>query len=401
MRLKKIFYLGFNNFFYNKNNRFNIMFITLPLIVMIVSCSIYKTFSVFIDNDNLNNVLHRVLFVYSNEDTNTMVNKLKNIKEISQISNSLNFTSGGYIKEFLSNDFTGEIFIYGLDEKNLPKISNGDIKKYSKSSNDTIYMICPNIIYPDTSITDDKNWKKRNGIDTKTFFGKKLNLVRENTDKSISVEIIATYDTKENNASQYQCYSTPFGSSLINNVFGENKIQENFSIVVVNKFTNVSKVQKEISALGYESSGIQDDMTYFANNILKNGIYVFIIIFIISFIFIYVSYSKNLLKRNKEIYLLRVIGYNKRITSLIFNIECIFTGIFSWCFGVIISFIIIGLYGYYLHSLSIGNSKIDILFSNKSLILTFIFSIILPVLVFYITFLSKKGSLIKNIKENN
>lgn len=401
MKLKKFLYIGLNNFFKNKNNLFNIIFMTLPLIVMIVSCSIYKTFNVFINNDNLNNILHRVLFVYSNEDTSVMVNKLEDIKEISQVSNSLNFTSGGYVKEFLSNDFTGEIFIYGLNERNLPKISSGSIEKYTKNTDNTIYIVCPSIIYPDTSILDDKNWKKRNGINTKNFFEKSLNLTRKNSQKSISIEIVATYDTKENNASQYQCYSTPESSSKINNFFGENKVQENFAVVVVDKFTNINKVQKKILNLGYESSTIQDDMTSFANNILKTGIYVFFIIFLISFLLIYVSYSKSLLKKNKEIYLFRIIGYSKKITSLIFNVECFFTGLFSWIFAVIISLIIILLYGVYLHSLSIGNSNINILFSYKSLVFTFIFSIVLPIIIFQLNFLIKKGSLIENIKENN
>lgn len=401
MKLKKFLYIGLNNFFKNKNNRFNIIFMTLPLIVMIVSCSIYKTFNVFINNDNLNNILHRVLFVYSNEDTSIMTDKLEKINDISQISNSLNFTSGGYVKEFLSNDFTGEIFIYGLSAKNLPKISNGNIKKYSKNTSDTIYIVCPSMIYPDTSISDDKNWRKRNGINTIKFLEKKLNLTRKIPGKSISVEIVATYDTKENNATQYQCYSTPENNLRINNFFGENNIQENFAIVIVDKFTNISKVQKKILNLGYESSIIQDDMTYFANNILKIGVYVFFVIFLISFLLIYISYSKNLFKKNKEIYLLRVIGYNRKITSLIFNIECFFTGLFSWIFAVIISLIIVVLYGIYLHSLSIGNSNIDILFSYSSLIFTFIFSIFLPIIIFQINFLMKKGSLIENIKENN
>ena len=142
-------------------------------------------------------------------------------------------------------------------------------------------------------------------------------------------------------------------------------------------------------------------MTYFANNILKIGVYVFFVIFLISFLLIYISYSKNFFKKNKEIYLLRVIGYNRKITSLIFNIECFFTGLFSWIFAVIISLIIVVLYGIYLHSLSIGNSNIDILFSYSSLIFTFIFSIFLPIIIFQINFLMKKGSLIENIKENN
>lgn len=399
MKYSKFFYLGLNNFIKNKNNKFSCIFIILPLIILISSLSIYKTFSIFIDNDNSNNILHRILFVNSSESNNTMIEKIKVLNNVTQISNSLDFTSGGYIEEFSTSNFTGEIFIYGLRKENLPTIVDGKIDKYE--SEDSIYLVCPDIIYPDTSISFDKNWKKKTGINTLKYFNQKLSLVRKEDTKKVNVEIIATYSTKENNATQYQCYASPKNNKKINTTFGYEKIQEGFIVVVVDKFTNITNVQIKLNKYGYNSVSIQDDMTYFANNILHTGLYISFIVFFVSFIIIFISSGKNLLKRSKDLYLFRIIGFSSKCSCLIFGFELFLVGIFSWLVSILLSKIFMLLFGMYIHGQSIGNSKIDILFSYESLYISFILAILLPILTFFIQYIMKKGTLIEKIKEEN
>lgn len=381
----------------NKIIFFSSFFLMVSLILIIITLSMTKTIKQYVLNDNNNNLNHRTFLISSSETGNLseIYKNLIKIENVNQVSETYEYRWNGYIEEFQNNDYNGYIELTGLIKENVPKINQGSLENYDRED-EVIQIVCPSKLMPDYNIMFDPKWKDKKIVNTSDYFGKILTM-KENEIES-HYEIIATYDTSENNADEYQCYTSPKNVSDLYLKTTGTLSSDGYLIAIVDKYDNVDKVLNVIQELGYNYLVVQETSDNLINYIFKIGTIISTFMLIVTILIIYINYGKMIKSRNYELYLLKILGYDFNQIKLLLVIENILVGVGTFFCSTIISVIGLQIFQFYLYSSSIGNSKIVVYLSWNAVIIAMILAIMLPIISIIFSFKNKNNSLVSEIK---
>ena len=373
MKLKDTIKLNLIHIFRNSKNKYyilaSVILSTLLLFILNFKTNMYN----YINNTIIENVGFRTILIGPNYDYDDYgLDTIKNIKHISYTySSKYAFTS--IESSFKNNYFDGIITLMPSKLINNNNLSNGEV-------------ICPINFYPSSSADEllVNNSKSLSGksLLNKTFTIKYNDYIKE-------LKIISLYDSVSTSTIANTCYVS---DGLITEI---RDYQESSNegviygiIAVVDKKENVNDVLNKLTNLGFDASiELEADTSMFNNiNIICNTLSIIITLALILIIYFYIK--KKIYNDNKNIGILRSIGFNKLNLYLYYLNEILLLSLISFIISVII---FIGLFFLikYIYINKYINKIVQISLYLKDFVIPIIIIIILPLLASSIMVIKK------------
>jgi len=218
-----------------------------------------------------------------------------------------------YNDEWQSKYTDGNIWINVANNNTIPKITKGN--KFPKD--DDYYLICPEILYANSSINSSKDIyhiRKKDGIDMSKYLDKYINFKEEVIideeigEKEINAKIIGLYKVDKYLSTDNICYSNANLRRKTYDMYYEDANLEvyeyvknpNSALIIIDNYNNHDEVVNKLSELGYHVEAYAE---YDPNTLkdLNNNSKIFsIIILIICIVLITIFLLRNTLSRKEE-----------------------------------------------------------------------------------------------------
>ena len=331
-------YFGLSNKYnrYSKTKRKKIIIMILAFFLIILIFSFKKSMNLYISEGLKKDLSYRLLFVDQDGsyEQSSIINDILNIRHVDDVFLNdyyLNVLSLKQIdeKNFINNSF----YLIGINEKNSPKI------KYGKFFSNENEIICPINFYPDSNIENSNNIKRTSIINTKKYlnsiFNASYNIYDKDfnaTEVEIKLKLVGVYENNPSYIDENICYAP---RSLIKKIYDESYQNIDFTDtyssinVLVDDSNNINYVMEELSNKNYNVT-----MAVSLNNTLIDminiGSYIVsIFVLIIGITIINFINKSNISEKQKEISILRCVGFPKKAIKKMLYIENIFIGILS------------------------------------------------------------------------
>ena len=290
-----------------------------------------------------------------------------------------------YNDEWQSKYTDGNIWINVANNNTIPKITKGN--KFPKD--DDYYLICPEILYANSSINSSKDIyhiRKKDGIDMSKYLDKYINFKEEVIideeigEKEINAKIIGLYKVDKYLSTDNTCYSNANLRRKTYDMYYEDANLEvyeyvknpNSALIIIDNYNNHDEVMNKLSELGYHVEAYAE---YDPNTLkdLNNNSKIFsIIILIICIVLITIFLLRNTLSRKEEFKIYHYLGYtssNIIILNIISNLIIMFA-------SLILSLLLSLIYKYVLkiiiYNYPFFFNKMEVMLSIRSLLLIFI-----------------------------
>lgn len=373
MKLKDTIKLNLIHIFRNSKNKYyilaSVILSTLLLFILNVKTNMYN----YISNTIIENVGFRTILIGPNYNYDDYgLNTIKNIEHISYTYSS-KYASTSIESSFKNNYFDGIITLMPsklIDNNNL---SNGE-------------AICPINFYPSSSadelLVDNSKSLSGRSLLNKTFTIKYNDYLKE-------LKIISLYDSISTSTIANTCYVSDKVIKEIRDYQESSNEGVIYGIIaVVDKKENVTDVLNKLTNLGFDASiELEADTSMFNNiNIICNSLTIIISLALILIIYFYIK--KKIYNDNKNIGILRSIGFNKLSLYLYYLNEILLLSLISFIISVII-FITLFLLIKYIYINKYINKIIQISLYLKAFLIPIIIIIILPLLASSIMVIKK------------
>ncbi len=389
----------------NKMTIYNIIFLTIMILLMIFLFTYKETIKNYLDVDVYNSTFTRFFANkiaedernWTREELDSMQKEIRKIPHVKFTTYQYAFGTTFQIPELTNDILNGYIIGYAASNDTLPEIVKGNNFPDDKGN----YLICPENFYPTSVYVDRYKLSAKDKVDINSYLNKKITLAFDTyagEHKTSDFEIIGFYKNDKNNFDEDTCYTNrssmiEIGKKLyegaIDEVSGKNTIDEQTQIFIqIDNFKNTEFVKKELKNLGY----IVEDAFYFAPenlNKITNNLNIFIGISIICIIIIEIMLFKNFKIENENNFnLLYVLGYKKKNILITFIFSNLIQIIISLLSSVILLFIAIGIILLILNVHPFIFSKFRVCFNFSSIVLV-IGITLLSALVNYLTIRKK------------
>lgn len=387
MSTKDYIFLIKKSLFHKKINILKVFLLVLSMSLLILSCSFSKTFMNFLDNSVNGNVSYKVLLV---DKLNVNKKEIESIKGVSFVISNAEYSA--YVK----TNNNEKILLYGVPQNYIEVISGKSMNNYELTDN---ILICPSHFYlgeEPEEINDEFFNYLYDGIN---YLNHKLIL-----NDGVSFKVIGIYDEEKYTYGEYNvCFTTFENVKKINSQLYEdceNCLNEDDTslYVIVDSYENKKAVSNTLKQLNYEVR----DMVTINTDSVSLITYIFLgissIIFLITFVIVLITNIKFSQYNEKNNLIYKALGYEDKILLKINYIESILISIISFILTII--FVVISysiLHKTYINDIRTGFS---IQISGFSIILSLIICIILSLLSTYFTIKNNKKTIIKGLEDN-
>ena len=312
--------------------------------------------------------------------------ELKSIDHISYVSREYDvgtFTLSN--QEWHNSKVDGDIWVYVANNNTLPKIVKGS----NYMDEEQNYLVCPEILYPSSSLNDTKEAKKiskKDGIKMNKYLDKVITFEEEvlneegtYTKKEVKAKIVGLYKVNQYDIKDNTCYGNISLRKETYENYYENANKENYeyipnpssALIIIDNYDNSDKVIEELNRLGYNVEPYAEYDPETLETLNNNSKIFSIIILIVCLILISVFLLRNTISRKEEYKVYKYLGYtNQNILILIIlsNIVIMTTSlllslVLSIAYKVLLQ-VIVSFYPFYF-------SKMEVLLSTKNLFIVF------------------------------
>ena len=248
----------------------------------------------------------RILYLLLDDDCDRgkLIENLENSEHVEDAFLEDEYSTFGIINEYQSDEFTGEVLLIGVDPGMQKIIAGSDL-------NDSEYgMICPSSIYPEI-FYDENPYDYRKNIDISSDVGNILTL-KYGGIKEFKLKLLGVFDRSFDYTDPNVCYVTHKTLRYLNDNTYDYDISSNSGIyVLIDDLKNREKL--------YEYKGVEDVylVTTIRSDKLQNIIFVLGIFttIMISFIVVmsYLFTNRQIINNYRNIGILRIVGYSKKI----------------------------------------------------------------------------------------
>ncbi len=403
MEIKSITYISYKNLTRRKTQVFfNILLISLTLVLFILTMSLMDSVNRFILSQTRDDAKFRTLNVYYNTDIiqsrNEVVENMKNVNHIIEAYPQSGVFGGKIINVTQISDNGKKDFIdlgiRACSNGNTPKVLAGSTFK----KNDAKVGIIPKLFYPNSDFKISYSKENVDFIDGEKMIGKTI-VIRyyaydfsdEGQPKVVKsfdyhFKVVGVYDAVKNYDDPF-CVYLPYRDvlNMQNNVEkyskGLAKSVNNAVTAVVDKSQNTNKVIKKLNEIGYSANALSNangsaDQTSY---IVIIGLILGMLLLILAFVVVSLTTISSIKKRTPEIGMLKAIGYtNKNITGII-CFEMLLISIISLIIVLIICTIIFCFFTYLIkHSLTMYLQAFNPVINRLSIIVSIVIGILLP-----------------------
>lgn len=338
MKIRSAAALAFKNLArYKKHNIAVLILMIISEAIMIFTLCMSSSLKSYMYSAVINSVDGRIIYVAATsldidmpeKDLIKAVGRQKHIVTAQpQSSQSI----GGICKSLagMINNSDGEIGLSGANENTTPPVIYGrNIKSGERHAG-----IIPVDFYPDSSAGAGKTYGKT--LDGRKFIGKNITVNYKYF--TYTFKVVGVYNSSDCEESQADCFIPYDDVSLIgkeSRAHDKIKASEGIPpiIAVVDSYDNVGGVIKSLTAQGYNADRkieTNNSLGFFINAV---GITLSLIVGIIAFISIILFTLNSVKNREKELGLMKALGYTGGGVMLILNMETLLTGLISFVFA--------------------------------------------------------------------
>lgn len=316
MKLIDMLKIEIKEFYKNKANYFNIIFISIAVSITIFCLVFSNSLNNYWNQSVKKMVDYRTFFVYYDPDEKTEKEALAELQSYNTIESISPYTS--YIInmrmfEGLNHDTEINLFLFGVPKDTI-SISNGEnIDNYNSSDK---VMVCPENIFYEYK---KENKIEKKGINLNNLLGKQFSLKFIDDDtKTENFRLIGTYDSSMRQGKENFCYTNSDIVTNLNLYYQPEAFKEEegiiYPLVVRLKSTDdIHETLKRFEKNHFYTNGdpvVKIDTTI-GNKILNLITTIGLLVGIISIIVIILISIKNQYKRNKKYAILKTLGYNR------------------------------------------------------------------------------------------
>ncbi len=317
------------------------------------------------------------------EDT---VNELKKIEHIAFMSRE--YDLGVFSlrnKEWKSKYIDGLIWINIANNNTLPILTKGQNFVDDKEN----YLICPEILYPNSTINNSKESKRipnKSGINMEKYLNKTilfeeevLNEENEIAISTIEAKIIGLYKVNKYEINDNICYGNINLRKETYNKYYENADKESIdynpnpdaALIIIDNYNNYDNVMDKLNELGYHIEAYSEFDQDTVETLKRNSNIFSFIIIIICLLLVSIFLLINTISQKEEYKMYRYLGYtNGNIFTLNITSNIIMM-IASLIISLILSFIYIIVIKLIISFYPFFFSKMEVLLSLKYLFIIF------------------------------
>ncbi len=387
MSIKDILNFSLLMFLRNKKKKFYIFIMIVCALLSIGIFSFNANFQNYLNQAISKNIGFRTLVVFPKKSVDDYgKSELLGFEHIQEVYSTKYDTFFGQT-DLNNEQYDGKInLIYG-SSKLLPKVVYGR----TFESNETNVAICPLSFYPSSSLS---SMKKENILDGTKLLNNKFKIkyysykwdkehIPIDKEYEKEFEIVGLYSSENTMNFNNECFVSNVDLKEILDITIPNDEYEEVTygfFAIVDDTKNVDKVIKTLEDAGFDDVSVRANIDTDILNTINKTTFVFIIVIIISIVFLtYLYTKKKILNEKNVIGNLRMCGYNEGNVKVLYLSESLITNIFSFLIGLVL-FLSIYTYLKLTMFLQFSYLGIEIVFDYNSLIFTIFIVIILPTL---------------------
>lgn len=385
MRNKDLVNLSLKNVVRNKKNIFNILLLSMFIILIIFVFSLDKSFNSYLKNGIEKNISYRTLFVnnLSNDKLDTFFKNLNSINHVVAVFPDSQYLTAISFSKIGNTDLKGSFLLQGAQKNTAPEIAFGT----NLSESDPNGIICPINFYPKDNVDELNSINKNTIINMNSFLNKKIIIdsnFKINDGKTNELKIIGIYQNSPNFVDENVCYANYNTVESINKSMNPTlswNSENDSTMVQVDNAKNVSKVEQKIYELGYPSTRAFMVDTALFSTLHYGALMISSIVILLAVIIITLINRKRLKDKLREINIYRSIGYNNNDIKKIIICENLIIGIISLILSLLITIILVSIL------ICIQNYK-PYIFSKLPIEISYISFVVAILLVFIVSFIA-------------
>lgn len=338
-----------------KSTIFNIIFITIAVLIVLAINTYSDTAINFMNSEIYNSIYYQGLEVLTigEKDRKVAREKLEEIEHVSIVTDFYNYNLRIGTDEFKNEKLEGDIQLYIGNNNTLPEIVLGT----NFPDNEGNYLVCPENFYPTLNLNNLRTVSSKYAVDIDNYLNKNVTFNYKSNaltnDYEITYKIVGFYKNR-NYLDSNLCYAQENTmneivmnsySDDIDPVTGESNLNYQTSFFVqVDNIGNLEKVEEEITKLGYRFEENAEVVPEYFENIQNTSNNVsYIVIIVTAILLLIISYKQ--FAENKTIYtLLKYLGYKKESVISISFLSSLIQAIFSLFVAMLIFFIVYALF---------------------------------------------------------
>ena len=385
MRNKDLVSLSLKNVIRNKKNIFNVLLLSMFIILIIFVFSLDKSFNSYLKNGIEKNISYRTLFVsnLNNDKVDTFFKNLSSIDHVVAVFPDNQYLTAPSFSKIGNTDLKGSFLLQGAQKNTAPTIAVGN----NLSETNTNGIICPINFYPKDNVDELNSVNKANIINMNIFLNKKIVLDRSfkiNDEKTNELKVIGLYQNSPNFVVENVCYANyntiESINKSINPTYSWNS-ENDSTMVQVDNAKNVNEVEYKIYELGYPSARAFMVDTALFNTLHYGALIISSIVILLAIIIITLINRKRLKDKLREINIYRSIGYSNNDVKRIIICENLIIGIISLILSLLLTIVLV------LILFCIQNYK-PYIFSKLPIEISYIFFALAILLVFIVSFIA-------------
>lgn len=316
----------------------------LAFFVIILMFSFKKSMNSYIYNGLKKDLSYRMLYVDQNgtDDEKTTIDNLKKVEHVEDAFLNDYYLTILYLKQINNENYKNNSFyLIGINEKNTPEIVNG---RNIKEDNE---IICPIDFYPNSDIDNLRKIKKSSLINTNKIIDATIKVVHNIYDKDFNatateknLKVVGTYKNNPSYIDENVCYGT---HNIIQKIYDESYRNIDSSDVyssinvLVDDISNVESVTSDLTNLNYNVGKVVSLNNTIINAVNIGTYIISLFVLLVGIIIIIFINKNNMSQKEKNISVLRCLGYSKKTIKKILYIENILVGITSLICACVIS----------------------------------------------------------------
>lgn len=330
---------------------FNILFISISILV-VLGINTYSDSAInYLNNDVYNSVSFKSLQVLTNEDDDIekIEEALESLENVSVVTNFYAYSDMLNTKEFVNKKMDGIVTLYVANNKSLPKITAGSNFKDDNGN----YMICPETLYATSDKEALKTTSKKYAINMKDYLNKDIEFTYNSYNDSYNYDVTFTViGLYENNgyldsdicftqSSSLKTIMTNKYADDIDIITGESNILYQPDLFIqVDYLNNLDKVKREINNLGYNYEENNIIITSYFENIQTTAQRVTIIALFITLVILLLISIKQFSDDKDTYQLFYYLGYHRKSMYIISSLSNLIQLIISIIISMIVFAII-------------------------------------------------------------
>jgi hypothetical protein len=345
--MRNLFKLAFKTQLRNKTTIFNVLFITLALVIVIfVNTYSDAAMNYLESNERYNSVYFHSLEINPNgDDLDTGIAKVMGIEHVTVATKFYEYDAIMHSGELSNDKLDGSVMFFYANNNSLPEITEGT--NFPEETGN--YIICPENLYSTSNTNNFNKISKFSVIKMKDYLNKDLDFTYYSigTKKEFqeTYKLIGLYQTK-GDLDLNICFTQVNNltriveneySDYIDGETGLSKINDQDTIIIqFDDISNLEEIKEKLDELNYiykDAALVDTDYFY---NIQNNAVKISYITLIIT-LFIVVLISLKQFDEDKKFWeLLKYLGYKRKERNMLTIMSNIIQTIISICFTAII-----------------------------------------------------------------